>query len=424
MRRAVALGLLVLTMAARPADGRAPQTIKLRFPRFAVPAGAASEVCYFVRVPTAEPFDLASWEIRNQGARGSFGAVHFIVSVYRGERLAEFAPDAGRTIASRGCLDLGPPDRDRRQIIALGASARVRGQPPPGVAIRLSPVPAEPGGPPDGLGFLMSANWQNGDARTHTASARVILRRARAGTVRRLAHPFIESTAELGIEMPAGQITSTESSTAAFNAGHPGAPPLQDAWGAGLPDGPAGDACVASLTGHTHRRVRFFGVDFLGADGLPQNPPNGTTNPFEAGRSHLFGAVDFTDPGVLTFTRPLLVRADERLHYACWIDHGLTRPLRLGCEETAGVAPGRAQGDPSGGAAKPCNLGGANPDECPPEDAAYPGRSFSRTCVVANAVAGITPDDEACALTGIYFDAVAGAPSGMECDVNGLPPLP
>jgi hypothetical protein len=168
-----------------------------------------------------------------------------------------------------------------------------------------------------------------------------------------------------------------------------------------------------------HKRARFFGVDLLDVNGTAQNPQPGTINPFEPGRSpHVYGAIDFSDPGLRTFGPPLLVRAGEALHYACWHDNGGTRAVRFGCEETPGTPPGRPVGLSGGGAAKPCATPTATSAACAPTDPAFPGRTFTGACVAAHVVAGPTPDDETCALTGVVFDAAGG-----QCDVTSLPPL-
>ena len=418
----IVTGVLLL---AGPAGGREPQTLKLRFPRFTVRPGGSPEVCFFVRVPTQVPFDLASFEITNRGAGGSFGVRHFLVYLYAGEHLDEFSRDAGRIVASRACLDLGPADRDRRQLIASGAAARSRGALPPGLVLRLAPVPAVPGGTPDGIGLLFDANWVNGTSGTRRGSTRVVLHRARPEDVRRVALPIFETTAELGLRVPPGLVVSSETSTAALNAARPGEAPLRDAWEPGITaEGappPSGDACVLVVTGHMHKRGRFLGVDLIGPDGLPHNPPDGPDNPFDPGRIHLFASSDYADPGAVTFTPPQLLHVGEALHYACWTDNGVTITPRLGCEEIPGQAPGTPPAAGGDGPAKPCHATGSSSPECPPTDAAYPDRRFTGACVLANVVAGTTPDDEACALAGAYFDPIPGAAPGAECDVTQLP---
>jgi hypothetical protein len=209
---------------------------------------------------------------------------------------------------------------------------------------------------------------------------------------------------------------STDVSTAAF-----GGPP--DGWGTGVvTDGagpPAGDACVMWLTGHMHKRGIYFSVDHEGADGTVQNPAGGPVDPYDPLRgSHLFAAVDFTDPGAFGISRPFPLPAGEKLRYGCRYANGTSNPMRLGCAESA-APPGRPAGEAMGGPAKPCRIAIANSPECPVTDPAYPDRTFTTECRPANLVAGPTPDDEVCALAGFYYDA---APGGG-CDVSRLPPV-
>ncbi len=389
----------------------------LRFPRFSLAPGADGELCTFVRLRGTAPLDLVSSEVRNRSARNGLVVRHFLVYLYTGEQMAGFAGDTGRVVASRACLALGPPDRDHRQLITSGNSLRDQDVLPPGVALRLAPAPATPGGPPDGIGILLDANWVNPGRRQAFGSSVVLLRRARRGTVKRLAHPLFDNTAEMGLSVPAGALRSTEASTDALNHVCSGEPPVHDAWT------PAADACVRYVSGHMHGHGRLFAVDLLGTDGSAQNPPGGPLNPFEPERRHLFATPDFTDPGTRPFDPPQLLRAGESLHYACWQDNGMNTGMRLGCQEEGSPTPGVALGLPGGGPAKPCMIAGPASAECPAEDTAYPGRSFTGACVPANLTAGLTPDDEVCALTGAYFDAIPGAPDETACDVTSLPPL-
>jgi hypothetical protein len=410
-RRAAFLLLLALFLVPDRGLAKERRVLKLRFPTIRVTPGGTSEGCVFVHVPNLSAFDLAHWEIRNQ-SRG-MAVLHSIVYLYRGERLDEFASGAGRVVLSRGCLDLGPADRDQRQMIAAITSTRGQGDMPPGVALRLAAAPGSPGGAPAGLGFVLDINWSNSGSRPRKASARVILRRPRRGTVRRLAQPFDDRSPELGLSVAPFMVGSTETSTATLNAQRPGEPAVRDAWA------PAADACVVTMAPRLHKRARFFGVDLLDANGAAQNPQPGTRNPFEPDRTpHLYGALDFTDPGLRVFRPPLLVRAGEALHYLCYHDNGTTRAVRFGCDEVGSSPPGRAEGRPGGGPAKPCATPGATSSDCPAADPAFPGRSFTGACIPANLVAGPTPDDETCALTGVVFDAANG-----QCDVGSLPPI-
>jgi hypothetical protein len=408
LRPALAACLLLCTVDLVAAHQH--RTLKLRFPSTLVPA-TRSEGCAFVEVPGAAPFDVGQWEIRNHA--GGLTILHTLVYLYRGERLDEFAKDQGHVVFSRGCLDLGPVDHDQRQMIVGITTANQQGVMSPGVALRLEPVPATPGSSPAGLGFLIDINWENNGTRPRRASAVVLLRTAARGSVRRLEQPFEDGSAELGLSVPPRTTRSTEDSTAALNTARPGEPPVHDVWTA------PGDVCIVTLAPRMHKRSRFFGVDLLAVDGSVVNPPGGTSDPFEPGRTHLYGALDYTDPGLRTYFPPMLLRAGEALHYLCWHDNGVARSVRFGCEEASTVVPGMAAGLPNGGPAKPCATPAPAAPDCPPTDANYPSRTFTGACVEANVVAGPTSDDEACAITGTYYDAAPGA----QCDVSALPPV-
>jgi hypothetical protein len=399
--------LLSLLALASPAAA-APQTLKLRFPPMAVGPTSNVEACYFIRVPLREEFDVASYQVRHRGIRPTFSVLHFLVYLYEGDDLPGFTQDAGKVVPSRGCQDLGPADRDHRQLIATGVGGEIRYRFPPGIALPLTPASG-------GVGILLDAEWVNGDTQLHTGSTLVTLRRApRKGLKRRLASIFAR-TAERGLLVPPGTVRSTEESTAAL-----GAPP--DAWGTGVTtDGaptPAGAACLLWLTGHMRKRGNYFTVDHQAADGTIQNPPDGPVDRFDPSRRHLFAAADFTDPGAFAMLSPFPIGAGEKLLYACRDDNGTANARRLGCAESA-APPGTPAGLPGGGPAKPCRVTGPNSPDCPASDPAYPGRSFTGECRTANLVAGPTPDDETCALAGFYYDA---APDGG-CAVGGLPPL-
>src|SRR5947207_3543683 len=184
-----------LAPPASTASARRPRTLKLRFPRLSIPAVTNPEACLLVRVPTTTPFDVASIEIRHRGVRGSFAVQHFLVHLYTGEQLGEFQAERGRVVESRGCLGLGPSDRDRRQLVASGTLTRGRSAFPPGVALRLSPVPDAPGGPPAGLGFTLDGAWAIGTTRTRRASTVVVLGRVRPECANSATPPFTHCSA-------------------------------------------------------------------------------------------------------------------------------------------------------------------------------------------------------------------------------------
>jgi len=367
-----ALFLASLAFVA-PAAAKTPRPLKLRFPRTVVEARRNVEACFFVRLPATEPFDLSSWQITQQGFSGTGVAItHFLVYLYTGERAGEFPQRQKQAIESRACLDLGPPDRDARQLIASANTASTRGAVTPGLSLPLTPTPSAPGGAPDGIGILIDANWTNGAPVPRAVSARLVLTAATPGTVHRRLTPILARDAEAGIDVPPFGIGATDS--------------LVDArWR------PPGDVCLYDITGKTHVRGRFFAVEARDAADQPRAPLDGLRHVF-TGAPTLFGAPDYTDPGTRRFPQGLLLGASESLRYGCWHENGDLRPARLGCEETPGAVPG-APGAPAA--------------ECRP----------GCTCVPANVVAGSTPDDEACALAGFFYDA---APGGS-CDVSSLP---
>jgi hypothetical protein len=368
--------LLVLLGSVSVAVAKVPRQLKLRFPRTMIAPGANVETCVFIRLPLREAFDLASYQVTQRGFSGTGVAInHFLVYVYTGEHLAEFATRQKQVVPSRGCLDLGPADRDMRQLVILTRAQNSRGTLPPGLSLPLAPVPAAPGAAPDGVGILLDANWINGATKTRAVSALVTLRRAKPRTVRRRLQPILARDADAGIDVPPFALRATES--------------LVDArWR------PPGDVCLFDVTSKMHRRGRFFGVELRDGADQVRPPLDGLPNPYAAGRPTLFGATDFTDPDTLRVPAGLLVGAAESLRFGCWHENGDRLPVRLGCETAPGVTPGAI-----GAPAAPCAPG------C--------------TCVPANLVAGDTPDDEVCRLAGFYYDAAPG-PS---CDLSGLPAI-
>lgn len=382
MLRALAwIALAILTVAGDVAARQRP-TITVKVPRFTLQPSSNVELCYLVRVASSTPFEMGGWKIQHPGANGPVQPSHGLVYVYTGERAAEFTSQG--IVQSRGCLDLGPDDRDRRVLVASSAARSFTRKMPKGVAVELAPAPNAPGGAPATIVVLVDVNWANNGTRPKTVSSKVVLQRAKKGVVR-AAHLIIDRSADPGIFAP----PFTRHSTAE----------LVDAqWK------PAGDSCVLGLSGQMHRHGKCLGVDHLDGAGQLIDTPN-LRNPCEPGdRRQLFVGADFTDPGALSFTTPIAVRAGEALRYFCWVDNGINGgTVRLGCETTPNVTPGSVEGGP----AALCSIAVPSSSECP-NDAA---------CVPANAVAGPSVDDEVCGLTALVYDA---APGGS-CDVSSLP---
>jgi len=382
-RRIVGATLLFMVLVPAAVARPQPRTITLHFPRFSLPARSNPEACVAFRVGVRAPFDLASVTIRHRGIGRNVSAQHFLVYLYTGADLGAF-PKRGPIVQSRGCLDLGPADRDRRQLVASGTIKRSQGSFAPGTAVRLPSLSIATKG--TGLGFVLDGEWVNGDSRPHTVSVAVVLHRARKKSAAAVALPFSDQSAEAGLDVPPGELRSTEMDPAGRTAG----------WGPGRPGAPTGDICVRMITGQMHKRGRFLGIDVVNADGTVRDPGTGVANPFEPGRRHLFGGFDWTDMGSITLPEPVKLTAGDTLHTLCWTDNGVARAVRLGCEETAGVPPG-AVGQP----AKPCGSAA----DCGVTDPAYPGRTFTGVCEPAVLVAGTGIEDEICRLDGIYVPA-------------------
>src|SRR6266446_460643 len=102
-----------LAIAPPAAAGR---TIRLKVPRFVVPPHTDREVCTFVRVPMKKALDLGGSVIVNVGGHGSFTTHHFLMWVYEGTDTSRFPPK-GQLVDSKACLDFGPADTNRRNLI-------------------------------------------------------------------------------------------------------------------------------------------------------------------------------------------------------------------------------------------------------------------------------------------------------------------
>ena len=371
------LAVLATLLALATVAAAAPRRLVLHFPRVVVAPGASVEACLLVHVPLDAAFDMSAWRVRHHGVGGAVGARHFLVYQYVGTQAAAFADGAGRVVESRGCLDVGPSDRDARLLVAGARSES--GFLPDGLALPLAPQ----GG---ALLLVLDGNWANGGTRPRTVSADLILTRAKPGSVRQRLVGFRDRAADDTLSVP--PFTVAETGEARWQPPH--------------------DACVLTVSGAFHRRGLFLGADRLDAQGAVANPAGGARDPFVDGRTRLFGAPDWTDPGSRDFPRGLLVRAGAALSWSCWHDNGVNTPVRLGCETAPGGTPGSVGGAP----AKPCSSSGPAAPECV-------GPGLTGACVPANLVAGPDPEDETCALTGWYWDAVPGAADDVACDVGG-----
>jgi hypothetical protein len=393
------LGLAALAAAPATAARRA-RPINVRVPRFTVPAHSDREVCHFVRVKTNGPFDLGASSVVNQGNKLQFTSHHFIMWAYAGKEMDAFP--ANKVVDSKACLDFGPADQTVRHLLRTEQTVKRTEPIAAGLALRVQPAATD--GRSQVIGLILNTHWINSSDRPQRAAVKVKLIPRQPGTVKRYLSQIFEATANGTIDVAPGGTSS-----AAQWAWGPGQPDFGSAIFAGAPS-PDGAACVTSLTSHMHKRGKLFRAELVTGSGT---------------RTPLFETDSYTEPPNVTFPQPLLVRPGDRIVYTCMHDNGVTTPQKLGCEETPGVAPGTQlidaifNGLGLRGAAKSCR----SDADCPPADAAYPGRSFTGRCVPARLVFGFTGDDDMCILPGTYFPANLAAPPGLECDITALPAI-
>jgi len=384
---------------APPAAAR--RTIRLKVPRFVVPPHTDREVCTFVRVPMKKALDLGGSVIVNVGGHGSFTTHHFLMWVYEGKDINRFPPK-GQLVDSKACLDFGPTDTNRRTLIGGAQQPRLKTRLPAGLAQQIKPTVS---GGQSVAGIILNSHWINGEDTPQKAAVKITLMAAPRHSVRQFLLPLFDVVANGFLKVPPMEQESVGSdwSPGGFNFG--------GSFGGGA--FPSGPACVVALTSHMHKRGALFTIEFF----------NGNTT-VECGDKGMMclTATDYADPPQVQFTPPLLVKVGQGLHYTCTHDNGVNdRPIKMGCEEEAGVIPGvdaataLFSGRGTTGAAKRCEADA----DCPATDPAYPKRTFTGKCVPANLVFGFTSDDDMCIMPGAWYPANAAG----SCDVSGLPLL-
>ena len=395
-----ALALCAAATVVTIAFGSPAAALTLKFPRFEVPPRSDRELCTFVRLPRKKAMEFGGSLIVNLGGNDHFTSHHFLMWAYTGTDIAGFGTP-GTMVDSKACLDFGPADTNQRILLGGSQSPRTLQRMPRGVAQEIQPALGA-SGKPEAIGIILNTHWINGSDTPQSASVKIKML-PRRGKVKRHLQPIFEVVANGFIRVPPGE-TRTETwgwkpGGTSFNVAGLG--------GGAVPDGPA---CVIMVTAHMHKRGKLFTVTYDGA----------------GSDEMIYSSQEYSDPGQLLMDgvgphrAPLLVRPGERLIYSCTHDNGVTTDMKMGCEEEAGVAPGKSaaetvfSGNGVSGAAKRC----AADADCPATDEAYPGRSFTGRCVPANLVFGFTSDDDMCILPGSYYDANPDAPAGHECDLG------
>ena len=344
-----------------PAPG---QGYQVSVPAF--PLGDAPEIegCVFVQLPNEEEIYVSGYEIAMRP-----GSHHFIVYQYNGEAcdadddndgvpncLDQDSADAfpPQFVEDVGCNDQGPEDRFRKALIAGSDAPTNQVTYPAGVALKLQPR----------QGLLLNAHYINFYSDTQ-GEVYVNLYTVPADQVQYEAKNLFDVVANSFIDVPPFTTKATEWS-----------------WS------PSSRIALLGLTSHMHKRGTLFTIDHFADDGTNLNPVDGPKDP--DGNTHLYVNQDYVDPADLGFDPPLILEPGDRLVYTCHHDNGVNRSIKLGCEETPGVAPGVPLG-----AAQACSVD----DDC---------LGFgTEKCVPANLVFGFTSNDEMCIMPGLYYELEA-----------------
>ncbi len=398
-RLLVLAALTVLTVAPAGSAG----TMTLKFPRFSVPAHHDREVCYFVRIPRRKAFDSNGFEIVNLGVNSEFVSHHFLMYAYTGTDMDSFPKK--KIVDSKACLDFGPADRAQRSLIGGSQSPKSLQILTKGLAQQILPA-----GDGRALGIILNSHWINSSDSPQNAAVKVRIFPAKSRGIKRYMKSIFEVTANGFLDVPPGSEKNTGWSWSPGGRDFGGAA----IGGVTLPTGPA---CVIMLTSHMHKRGKAFSVDYVDK---------------KHKKTHLYTNTEYSDPSQIIYDgkngrpNPLLVKVGERIDYTCTHANGMDGVTqRMGCEEQAGVPPGKSVVDTLFGgrgiygAAKDCTTDA----DCTPTDPAYPTRTFTGKCVPANIVFGFTSDDEMCILPGAYYDPNPDVPEDQACNIDEMPLL-
>jgi hypothetical protein len=379
------------------------RVITLQIGPFDVPADRDREVCQYVELPWRQLpvscFREAAGAPKRCGLSivgsdiemgGTGASHHFILWAYDGtaEGAAKFPAGIHD---SRACLDFGPADSVNTRQVSGSQSHLQRSRLPRGLAQQVRAFTGDDGRP-RGIGFILNSHFI-GTGVPSQGFARIKVYVAQPHTVRTYAKLIFDAAAGSLIDVPPGEQRTTSWD---WFVGGPQLPPP-------VTNPPLTDACVLGLSAHMHKRGVKFTTDLVD----------------QSGTQRIYEASQYSDLPFLPFSPPKLMRRGMRFHYECTHDNGVTKPVKMGCEITAGVPPGTRQIE----VALPSNFkkldGSAHACKT---DADCAGIGTGR-CVPARLVFGYTSDDDMCILPGLYYDAIPDAPPGRECDLSLLKPL-
>jgi hypothetical protein len=366
--------LLLAVAVSLPGLAHARRPLTLKVPAYDVEPLSDREVCTFVPVPAGVPFDIGSWEVKNAGADARSTSHHFIIYAYLGDDLEAMKQAyAGKSVDDTACLNMAP-DPTKLRFLGGAQTPRYRQIMPAGLALRV-----ESSGSIDGkkvIGFVLNSHWINGSSSKVRGRPSVKFVPARTKKVKKFLQPIFEVVANANLKVPPGA-TATTGFQWAPGASSPGR------FLGGI-ENPAGPACVTMITGHMHRRGTLFEANYHGASPA-QNP--------------IYRTTEYNHPGQTDFREPLLVQLGESISYRCTQDNQ-TDP-RMGCEEQAGITPGRS-------IVEAITAGGFDDFTAPAHkcdtDADCAGIGTGR-CVPANLVFGFHEYDDMCIMPGYYYDA-------------------
>jgi hypothetical protein len=381
-----------------------------RIPAPAVPAGGfqahmapfmlgdrpETEGCQMVRLDNPEDIDVGRWELFMHE-----GSHHFILRAYRCTDAAGHDVDRD----GDGVNDCDEPEFDATRPsgfapcgeFGYGWAFMVGAQTPhylvdyqtaaTGVAVHLR----------KNQPLLLNSHYTNPFADT-MAEVWVNVTPVDPALVVHRARILFEEIANVFIKVPPG----TTSAAASYLSCAFRNDPLCVA--AGEPQPTADRYAFLGMTSHMHKRSEKFTSDLLALDGTRIARPDDMTDP-DDGTRHLYVSTDYDDPVNRAFWPPIVVEKGQELRYTCFHENGVRSPVRLGCEETPGVPPGKSileaftgGGDPYDGASRWCRT-----------DADCAGFGTGR-CVPANLVFGELADDDMCILPGLFYDCPASGP--------------
>lgn len=404
------LVLVVVALAcASAADaGKKQKTIRLKVGPFPVEAQRNREICKAFVVDGVPNMQVVVAEARSKvSKKGLVGSHHLVVYGYTGDSANGF-PQA--IVDSPGCTEFGPVDFFRKKVFLSGSGGEfVKGNwstttvSMPGDLALVMPNVSED---PTKAVIVVNSHYFNGADQNGKGLVKVKIKLVPLEPHKRIVRQVIDTTASRAIAVPPNAQRDVSATWQADGAAN-------DDSDYGY--NPSGDVCIFTLSTHMHERGTRFVVDYESDD-------NGFCLDDGNPEDCLLDWPDYLHPG--TAIRPLLgaqrgllkaytaENGFPRIRYQCTHANGTGgRPLKMGCEDVAGEAPGMSWEDAEAlgisaleSHADPCGLDGAN--------------CGGRACVPANLVFGPLSEDEMCILTAFVYDPLPGVEPERACDFS------